>query len=118
MIAAETRQGLQRLGIIHETTLPHSPYQNGKQESFWGQVEGRLLAMLDNHKDFTLQFLNEATQAWVEMEYQRAIHSETGQTPLARFLESPEVGRPSPSPDDLRFGVPRRQSELLRLFSP
>jgi putative transposase len=26
MIAAETKQGLQRLGILHETTLPHSPY--------------------------------------------------------------------------------------------
>lgn len=46
MIAAETTQGLQRLGIVHDTTLPYSPYQNGKQESFWGQVEGRLLAML------------------------------------------------------------------------
>ena len=34
MIAAETEQGLQRLGIVHDTTLPYSPYQNGKQESF------------------------------------------------------------------------------------
>jgi len=37
MIAAETRQGLERLGIIHETTLPYSPHQNGKQQSFWGR---------------------------------------------------------------------------------
>jgi hypothetical protein len=44
MIAAETTQGLQRLSIVHDTTLPYSPYQNGKQESSWGQVEGRLLA--------------------------------------------------------------------------
>ena len=47
MIAAETRQGLSRLSIDHQTTLPYSPYQNGKQESFWGSVEGRLLAMLE-----------------------------------------------------------------------
>ncbi len=46
MIAAETRQGLERLGILHELTLPRSPYQNGKQESWWNQIEGRLLPML------------------------------------------------------------------------
>lgn len=114
MIAAETKQGLQRLGILHDLTLPHSPYQNGKQESFWGQIEGRLLAMLDNHKDLTLAFLNEATQAWVEMEYHRAIHSETTKTPLARFLESPDVGRPSPSPDDLRLAFTQEVSRTQR----
>jgi putative transposase len=114
MIAAETRQGLQRLGILHDLTLPHSPYQNGKQESFWGQIEGRLLAMLDNHKDLTLSFLNEATQAWVEMEYHRAIHSETAKTPLARFLESPDVGRPCPSPDDLRLAFTQEISRTQR----
>jgi transposase InsO family protein len=103
MIAAETRQGLQRLGIVHATTLPYSPYQNGKQETFWAQVEGRLLAMLDNYSDLTLAFLNEATQAWIEMEYHRAIHSETGQTPLKRFLESPGVGRECPAVEDLRL---------------
>ena len=43
MIAGETTQGLLRLGIVHEKTLPYSPYQNGKQEVFWGQVEGRFL---------------------------------------------------------------------------
>ena len=35
MTSAEFTQGLLRLGIIHETTLPYSPYQNAKQESFW-----------------------------------------------------------------------------------
>jgi transposase InsO family protein len=71
MMAAEKRQGLERLGIVHDTTLTYSPYQNGKQESFWEQVEGRLLAMLDACQDLTLAFLNEATQAWIEMEYHR-----------------------------------------------
>jgi putative transposase len=113
MKAAETEEGLLRLGILHERTLDYSPYQNGKQESFWGQVEGRLLAMMEHCRDLTLASLNEATQAWVEMEYQRKIHSETRQTPLHRFLESPSVGRNCPSPDDLRFyfcaHVSRRQ---------
>src|SRR6266571_2113490 len=114
MIAAETQQGLQRLGIVHATTLPYSPYQNGKQETFWGQVEGRLLAMLDNYADLTLAFLNQATQAWIEMEYHRAIHSETGQTPLKRFLESPNVGRPSASLEDLRLAFCQKTTRTQR----
>ncbi|MDB4994779.1 MAG: Integrase catalytic region, partial [Myxococcaceae bacterium] len=69
MLAGETREGLERLGVKHATTLPACPEQNGKQESFWGQVEGRLLAMLENVPDLTLDALNHATQAWVEMEY-------------------------------------------------
>jgi transposase InsO family protein len=35
-----------RLGITHDTTLSYSPYQNGKQEAFWGQLEGRVIKML------------------------------------------------------------------------
>jgi len=44
MQADEFRQGLHTLGILHETTLPYSPYQNAKQESFWATLEGRLMA--------------------------------------------------------------------------
>ena len=102
MKALETRQGLRRLGIHHAMTLPYSPYQNGKQEVFFAQVEGRLMAMLENCRELTLELLNEATQAWVEMEYHRTIHSETGQTPLARFLEGPSVARECPDPQTLR----------------
>jgi putative transposase len=32
MLTAETTEGLARLGILHETTLPYAPFQNGKQE--------------------------------------------------------------------------------------
>ena len=102
MLAAETRQGLLDLGIVHETTLPHSPYQNAKQEVLWAVVEGRLLAMLEGVDDLTLDQLNEATQAWVELEYNRKIHSEIGCTPIQRWCEGPDVSRPSPSTDDLR----------------
>ena len=33
MLAGETTQGLGRLSILHQCTLPYSPYQNGKQKS-------------------------------------------------------------------------------------
>jgi len=103
MKADEIQQGLARLGIVHEMTLPHSPYQNAKQESFWAQLEGRLVAMLGNAKDLTLARLNEITQAWVEHEYNRKRHSELGTTPLRRFLSGKDVGRPSPTSEVLRL---------------
>ena len=102
MIAAETEQGLTRLSILSENTLPFSPYQNGKQEAFWGQIEGRLLPMLEGVPDLTLPQLNEATLAWVEMEYNRKVHSEIAQTPLHRYLNDKDVGRPSPSTQELQ----------------
>jgi transposase InsO family protein len=102
MVAEELRQGLQRLGIVHEPTLPYSPYQNAKQEVFWASVEGRLMAMLEGVEELTLALLNEATQAWAQLDYQRRVHSELDCTPLARALQGPEVGRPSPGSEALR----------------
>jgi putative transposase len=102
MLAAETTEGLERLGIVHHTTLPYSPEQNGKQESFWGQVEGRLLPMLEGVPELSLDLLNTATQAWVEEEYQRKEHSEIRESPLARYLRGPSVGRDCPGSEALR----------------
>jgi putative transposase len=102
MLAEEVRRGLHNLSILHETTLPYSPYQNAKQEVFWATVEGRLIAMLDGLEELTLDLLNEATQAWVEREYHRTRHSELGCTPLERYLRGPDVGRDSPPSDTLR----------------
>ena len=101
MLTGETTEGLARLGVVHHTTLPHSPYQNGKQENFWTQIEGRLMAMLEGVAELDLALLNRCTQAWVEMEYHRRPHGETGQTPVERFLAGPELTRPAPAPDDL-----------------
>jgi len=114
MTAAETTQGLTRLSVTQQTTLPYSPYQNGKQEAFWNPVEGRLLAMLEGQEDLTLGLLNEATQAWVEMEYSREVHSETSKTPLARWLDGPTVGRESPTPDDLRLAFTAAETRTQR----
>ena len=65
--------------------------------------------------DLTLEYLNEATQAWVEYEYNRAIHSETGETPLARYLAGPEVLRPSPDSAALRAAFTRSERRTQRV---
>ena len=115
MLAEEFTEGLLRLGILHETTLPFSPYQNGKQECFWAQLEGRLLEMLGKVRELKLDFLNEATQAWVEIEYNRREHREIGCSPATRFAHAANVLRPSPSSDALlaafRRDVKRRQRQ-------
>lgn len=102
MTAAEIVQGCERLGIVQQLTLPYSPQQNGKQEHFWTLIEGRLMPMLEGEPALTLDLLNTATQAWIEQEYHRTIHSELGKTPLQRYLEGPDVGRPSPGSEELR----------------
>ncbi len=113
MLADETVSGLATLGIVHQTTLPYSPYQNAKQESFWGRVEGRLMAMLEGEESLTLDLLNQTPQAWVEQAYHRTLHSEIGATPLAHYLAGPHVRRDCPSSADLaaafRVEVARRQ---------
>src|SRR5260370_15057421 len=94
---------MSRVGVLFENTLPYSPYQNGKQEAFWGQVEGRLLPMLEGVADLTLDQLNQVSQPWVELEYNRKVHSEIAQTPLQRFLNDKNVAQPCPSTDKLQL---------------
>ena len=96
MLAGEYETGLLSLGANYRTTLPYSPYQNGKQETFWQVLEGRCLAMLERVSPLTLPFLNRATQAWVEHDYNRSLHAEIKMTPLERLLQSPNQGRPCP----------------------
>jgi putative transposase len=115
MVAEEATEGFLHLGIVHERTLPCSPYQNGKQEAFWGTLEGRLMRMLDGVGDLTLDTLNELTQAWVEIEYNRSVHRETSSSPVERFAQSLHVLRPSPSSellrDAFRLQTKRRQRQ-------
>ena len=114
MLAQETQNGLVRLGVLHETTLPYSAYQNGKQESFWGQLEGRLLAMLEHVDPLTLDFLNEASQAWIEQEYNRKIHSELGTSPLRRMLDGADQSRPSPDTEAIHQAFTRQERRVQR----
>jgi hypothetical protein len=60
------------------------------------------MAMLESEEALTLDLLNEATQAWVEQEYHRTVHSELKATPLARYLAGPSVARACPDAGVLR----------------
>ena len=97
MISGEFTRGLAELDIVHHKTLPFSPYQNGKQETFWANVEGRLLAMLEHQENLTLRQLNQITQAWVEGDYhQKSNQALGGKTPIDCYLNHQDVGRVCP----------------------
>jgi putative transposase len=102
MMSEEFKNGVHTLGILHQTTLPYSPFQNGKQETIWGNLEGRLIAMLEGVRELSLELLNTATHAWVEHEYHQTRHAELGCTPLEAYRAGPDVGRECPSADTLR----------------
>jgi putative transposase len=70
--------------------------------------------MLEHVPDLTLGLLNEATQAWVEYEYNRKVHSEIGEAPLDRFLAGPEVTRPCPDSGTLRLAFTRTDRRMQR----
>jgi hypothetical protein len=73
------------------------------------------MAMLEGEPELTLELLNRATQAWIEQEYHRRVHSEIQQIPLDRCLSSPSVVRPCPSSDALRraFRMELRRKQRL-----
>jgi transposase InsO family protein len=114
MIAEEFVSGLHELGILHYTTLPYTPAQNAKQERFWGVVEGRLMAMLEGVEELSLDYLNQATQSWVELDYNRSPHEELGCSPLERFMSATHVGRTCPDSDALRRAFRRTLKRTQR----
>jgi transposase InsO family protein len=101
-MAEEMREGLPRLGIVHQPTMSYSPHQNGKLETFWALLESRLMALLDGAEPLTLSRLNAITQAWLYSDYQRREHAELDATPLQRFRDGPDVARDSPDSLTLR----------------
>lgn len=71
------------------------------------------MAMLEGEAELTLELLNRATQAWIEQEYHRRVHSETQQTPLDRCLSSLSVVRPSSDALRRAFRMEVRRKQRL-----
>ena len=99
---------------MHQTTLPYSPYQNGKQEVFWAQLEGRLLELLRGTENLKLSFVNNAAQAWAEQDYHRKVHREIGTTPLQRMMDGASVARPAPDSATLHLAFTRKITRTPR----
>ncbi len=74
------------LGIQRILAAPYSPQAKGKIERFFGFVQSDFIPELTLSPSIqTLDDLNQALLAWIEVVYHRKLHSETGQSPLERF---------------------------------
>lgn len=74
------------LGINLTHTQPYDPASKGKIERFFGTVRQRFLPLLKDSDLASLDTLNAAFANWLELDYQRKVHSATGKSPLDLFL--------------------------------
>jgi putative transposase len=73
------------LGIQRLHTAPYAPESKGKQERWFETLRLQFLPEVEASQLTTLAELNESLWAWLECVYHVRVHSETQQTPLARF---------------------------------
>jgi putative transposase len=73
------------LGIQRIQTAPYSPEAKGKQERFFETLRLQFLPEVEASNITTLTDLNESLWAWLECVYHQHEHSETKQTPWARY---------------------------------
>jgi putative transposase len=89
MVSKQLLRALAILGIQLTHSKPGQPAGRGKIERFFRTVREQFLVELAAPgalaKIDGLAGLNELFTAWTETVYHQRVHSETGQTPLARF---------------------------------
>jgi len=73
------------LGLHRIHSAPYEPEGRGKQERFFETVRAQFLPEVAVSQLTTLTELNASLWAWLECVYHQRVHSETQQTPLARF---------------------------------
>ena len=98
-------RGCATLGVKLTHSTPRRPEGRGKIERFFETVRGQFLVeMPPVGKEVVadLDELNRKFTAWVEIAYHTAVHSETGQAPLARWHAGIPDPLPRPSPAQLR----------------
>jgi putative transposase len=95
------------LGIRLIHSRPGRPEGRGKIERVFRTIREQVLVELEDRPPASLEELNRIFQSWVEQVYHRRVHTETGQTPLERFL----APGPPPLPYELALTGAFRWSE-------
>jgi len=73
------------LGIERIKAAPYAPEGKGKQERFFESLRAQFLPEVETAQLTTLAELNDSLWAWLECIYHQHEHSETKQTPWARY---------------------------------
>ena len=92
-------RGCAVLGIRLIHSRPGKPEGRGKIERFFRTVRDQFLVEIgDGAGVADLAEMNRLFQAWTETVYHRAVHSETGEAPLARWAKATPAERAVPDP--------------------
>ena len=92
-------RGCAVLGIRLIHSRPGKPEGRGKIERFFRTVRDQFLVEIgDGDGVPDLAGMNRLFQAWTETVYHRAVHSETGEAPLARWAKATPAERAVPEP--------------------
>jgi putative transposase len=95
-IAAPLHRACAVLGIQLTHSKPGEPEGRGKIERFFRTVRSQFLIEFEHRGIDDLDRLRELFSAWLERRYHRRVHSETGQTPLERFIAAGTPKVPGP----------------------
>jgi putative transposase len=101
------------LGIQRIQTAPYSPEAKGKIERWFETLRAQFLPEVDASNLTTLTELNESLWAWLECVYHQHEHSETKQTPLARYTAGLEHVRHA-DPEAVRCAFLWREKRKVR----
>jgi len=101
------------LGIERIQTAPYSPEAKGKQERFFETLRLQFLPEVEPSHITTLTELNVSLWAWIECVYHRHEHSETHQTPWARYTAGLDQVRHA-DPETVRRAFLWREKRKVR----
>jgi len=101
------------LGIQRIQAAPYSPEGKGKQERFFETLRLRFLPEVEASNLTTLTDLNESLWAWLECVYHQHEHSETQQTPWARYTAGLDQVRHA-DPETVRRAFLWREKRKVR----
>jgi len=96
-------RGCAVLGIKLIHSRPGKPEGRGKIERFFRTVRDQFLVEVGDGAGIAdLAEMNRLFQAWLETVYHQAVHSETGEEPIARWARATPAERAVPDPGRLR----------------
>lgn len=97
-VSPELARSCAVLGIRLAHARPRSPTTKGKIERFYRTMRAQFLVEIDSRGGVSdLAELNRLFEAWVEVVYHHQVHSETGATPLGRFMGDGPPSLPTPA---------------------
>jgi putative transposase len=96
-ISAQLARTCAVLGVKLVHSRPGQPQGRGKIERFFRTVRGQFMVEAAARPPRDIDELNELFTAWVEQVYHRAVHRETGATPLDRFFADGPPDLPAPA---------------------